>query len=61
MSADLVRVAVIGLGLVSGPHLEGYLSDDRCELVAVCDVDDGRATGQAPTSGCGRPPTTVNC
>ena len=44
MSADLVRVAVIGLGLVSGPHLEGYLSDDRCELVAVCDVDDGRAT-----------------
>jgi predicted dehydrogenase len=33
-----VRVGVIGLGLASRTHLDGYLRAEGCELAAVCDT-----------------------
>ncbi len=32
-----LRVGVVGLGLASKPHLDGYQSAEGCELAAVCD------------------------
>jgi UDP-N-acetyl-2-amino-2-deoxyglucuronate dehydrogenase len=37
--SDQVRVGVIGLGMVSGPHLDGYEQADGATLAAVCDAD----------------------
>jgi UDP-N-acetyl-2-amino-2-deoxyglucuronate dehydrogenase len=42
-----VRVGVIGLGLVSPPHLEGYEQADGCELATVCDVSRERVEAVA--------------
>ena len=38
VTADLLRVGVIGLG-VGEQHLKAYLKDDRCQVRAICDVD----------------------
>lgn len=40
---ESVGVAVVGLGLVSPSHLQGYRDDPRCTLAAVCDRDADRA------------------
>jgi UDP-N-acetyl-2-amino-2-deoxyglucuronate dehydrogenase len=42
-----VRVGVIGLGLVSPPHLDGYEQAEGCELAAVCDVSRERVEAVA--------------
>jgi len=34
-----VRVGLIGLGIISAAHAEGYMSSPDAELVAICDVD----------------------
>ncbi|UJA20864.1 Gfo/Idh/MocA family oxidoreductase [Thermoleophilia bacterium SCSIO 60948] len=48
-AGDAVTVGVIGLGLVSGPHLDGYEQAEGAELVAVCDLsaDKTRAVSDA--------------
>jgi predicted dehydrogenase len=38
-----IRVGVIGLGMISSAHLDGYRDFDGCELAVVCDVDAARA------------------
>ncbi len=38
-----VRAAVVGLGWPGIQHLKGYISDPRSEVIAVCDLDKGRA------------------
>jgi len=37
-----LRVGIIGLGWPGVEHLKGYLSTERAEVVAVCDVDAER-------------------
>lgn len=34
------KVAVIGVGSISACHIDGYLSDPRCELYAFCDINE---------------------
>jgi UDP-N-acetyl-2-amino-2-deoxyglucuronate dehydrogenase len=51
-----LRVGVIGLGLVSPPHLDGYEAAEGCELVAVCDVSQAKV--DAVTAARGVPGTT---
>lgn len=46
-----MRVGVIGLGLVSPPHLDGYEAAEGCELVAVCDVSQERVDAVAAERG----------
>lgn len=36
---DKVKVGIIGCGMVSAGHANGYLEDERAKLVAVCDLD----------------------
>lgn len=55
-AANPLRVGVIGLGLVSPPHLDGYEAAEGCELVAVCDVSQAKV--DAVTAARGVPGTT---
>ncbi len=34
------KIAVIGVGGISSTHINGYLSDLRCELYAFCDINE---------------------
>lgn len=34
------KIAVIGVGGISSCHIDGYLSDPRCELYAFCDINE---------------------
>ncbi len=56
MSEGPLRVGVIGLGLVSPPHLDGYEEAAGCELVQVCDVSPSKL--EAATEARGVPGTT---
>ena len=51
MRPGTVRVGMVGLGLVSTPHLKGYASHPHAEVVAVCDVDEERARHFAAAHG----------
>ena len=37
---DELRVAVVGLGRVSGGHIEGWKACDKAQIAAICDVDE---------------------
>jgi predicted dehydrogenase len=50
-ATDALRVGVIGLGLVSTPHLDGYEQAEGCELVAVCDVSQDKVDAVAEARG----------
>ena len=47
----MVRVGMVGLGLVSAPHLKGYASHPGAEVVAVCDLEGDRARAFADQHG----------
>src|SRR5690242_15751408 len=50
--ADRLRVAVLGAGnWARGAHIPGWQRDPRCEVVAMCDVDRGRAEAHAAEFG----------
>ena len=51
MTAAPLRVGVIGLGLVSGPHLDGYEQTAGCELVAVCDTSQAKVDAVSAARG----------
>jgi len=51
MTQEKIRAGMVGLGLVSTPHLKGYQSHLRAEMVAVCDLDEERAKGFAGEHG----------
>ena len=34
------KIAIIGVGSISEYHINGYLSDPRCELYAFCDINE---------------------
>lgn len=44
---DRVRLAIVGCGTVSRLNARGYLQDDRCEVVALCDPIRERAEDRA--------------
>ena len=46
-----IRAGIVGIGLVSTPHLKGYRSHRRAEVIAVCDVDERRARAFAEEHG----------
>ncbi|MFC7236124.1 Gfo/Idh/MocA family protein [Halosegnis marinus] len=46
-----LRTAVVGGGAVSRIHLSGIAENPRTDLVAVCDIDEGRATALADEYG----------
>ena len=51
MTSDIVKVGMVGLGLASTPHLKGYLSHPRAQVVAVCDLNEDRAKRFAKQHG----------
>ena len=46
-----LRVVVVGLGDISALHLDAIAGDERADLVAVCDVDGGRAASIGAARG----------
>ncbi len=46
-----IKAAIIGCGLVSSAHAAGYLEDERAELVALCDVQQGKVEAMARDFG----------
>ena len=50
MSAT-VRVGLVGLGIISAAHAEGYANAPDVELAAVCDVDPGVLSARAKVLG----------
>jgi len=51
MQDKVVRVGIVGLGLVATSHLKGYLAHPSAEVVAVCDSDNSRARQFADMHG----------
>jgi predicted dehydrogenase len=52
MGTKRLGVGVIGAGRWANlAHLPGWARDDRCQLVGICDVEEGRATAAAATFG----------
>ena len=48
---DTLGIGVIGLGLVSRSHLDGYEQADGCELVVVCDTSQKKMDAVAAARG----------
>jgi predicted dehydrogenase len=46
-----IGVGVVGLGMISRPHLEGYKAATGADLVAVCDIDPARAEAEGERYG----------
>ena len=46
-----IGVGVVGLGMISRAHLEGYAAATGADLVAVCDVDPARAEAEGARYG----------
>ena len=43
MESKLVKVGIVGLGLVAASHFKGYKSHPNADVIAVCDVNYSRA------------------
>ncbi|MBQ8340674.1 MAG: Gfo/Idh/MocA family oxidoreductase [Clostridia bacterium] len=37
-----IKIAVVGVGSISGMHIKSYLADERVELYAFCDINEER-------------------
>lgn len=48
----MLRVAVVGLGGIGNRHAGVYQNDERCELVAACDIIKEKADTAAERYGC---------
>ena len=59
--ASTIGVGVVGLGMISRPHLEGYKAADGARLVAVCDIDPARAQAEAERYGARPTRTSASC
>ena len=51
MQVSKVRVGLVGLGLVCESHIKAYQAHPDAEVVAVCDLDEDRATAIAARYG----------
>ncbi|MCW5952371.1 MAG: Gfo/Idh/MocA family oxidoreductase [Propionibacteriaceae bacterium] len=48
----MLKVGIIGAGGISRAHLHGYLEfRDECEIVALCDIDPGKAAARRDEFG----------
>ena len=47
MKVTNVKVGIVGLGVVCKSHIKAYVSHSDAEVVAVCDLDEGRAKAVA--------------
>jgi predicted dehydrogenase len=56
---DRLRLAVVGCGNIADLNVAGYLAHDRCDVVAVCDVDPELATRAAARWGVARVETDL--
>ncbi|MBF6557173.1 MAG: Gfo/Idh/MocA family oxidoreductase [Acidimicrobiales bacterium] len=45
------RIGIVGAGNIASLNVHGYLSDPRCDVVAVCDPVEGRAAAAAAEWG----------
>jgi len=54
MESAVVRVGMVGLGLVSSSHFQGYAGHPRADVSAVCDADEERAEKFATAHGIGQ-------
>lgn len=49
---EKLRVAIIGTGGISNVHMGGYKAlHDKCEVVAVCDLDENKVKNYAAANG----------
>lgn len=48
---DRPRIAIVGAGNIAKLNVAGYLEDERCDVVAVCDPIEGRAAAAAEAWG----------
>ena len=48
---DRPRIGIVGAGNIATLNVAGYLDDERCEVVAVCDPVEGRAAAAAEAWG----------
>ena len=39
----MLKIAIVGAGIIGKSHSDAILSNPECELVAVCDVDEAKA------------------
>lgn len=54
LASSVVRVGMVGLGLVAEAHAKGYASHPQARILAVCDVDVARASAFARAHGAAR-------
>jgi predicted dehydrogenase len=47
MKVEKVKAGIVGLGLVCESHIKAYISHRDAEVVAVCDLDEARASAVA--------------
>lgn len=48
----MLKVGIVGAGGISKAHIEGYLAfPERCEIVALCDIDPARALSRRDAHG----------
>lgn len=48
----MLKIGVVGAGGISKAHIEGYLAfPERCEIVALCDIDPARALARRDAHG----------
>lgn len=48
----MLRIGVIGTGMIGALHARSFADNPRCELVGVCDLDEARAQALAADLGC---------
>jgi predicted dehydrogenase len=51
VGADKIRLGVLGAGNIADMNVAGYLEHPRCDVVAVCDVDQAVAASAAERWG----------
>jgi predicted dehydrogenase len=54
------RIGIVGAGNIATLNVPGYLADDRCQVVAVCDPFEGRAAAAAEAWGVPRSYTDLD-
>src|SRR5579872_5449161 len=56
---DRVRLGVLGSGNIADLNVAGYVEDQRCDVLAVCDVDEAAAQAAAQRWGVPRVYTSI--
>jgi predicted dehydrogenase len=51
MKLDVVKVGIVGLGLVSNSHIKAFRSHPHAKMIAVCDMNERRAKSVAQKFG----------